>query len=148
MICFLQVDDLSGIQQAVRKTVNEMFKARSGDPVADAEMKFAGRSFIEIASDCWGDQENFLKDSHALMARVGLATTAYDENLFVKSLALEWPPTAGQIVRTHILNWCTADRRSFWKNFIPDKEVYTIAMGIAMDKFREATSLANPACAS
>jgi hypothetical protein len=43
---------------------------------------------------------------------------------------------AGKLFHTHILNW-EMSRRSFWKVFIPDKEVYEVMVLIAVDRFRE-----------
>ena len=116
-----------------------MHKARCSEADADGT-DYAGKNFLEIASSRWTDenQSQFLKDSHNLMFLCGLTPGNFNENAFIASLAVpEWPPVQGKISTSHILNW-QMSRQSFWKNFIPDKEAHTIALGIAMDKFREA----------
>jgi hypothetical protein len=132
-----QVDDLTHFQKSLCHILNQMHKARCDEP---GESEYAGKNFLEIASSKWADENRsaFLQESQNLMVLSGLSAGSFDENIFMASLAIvQWPPTPGKMTKSHILNW-QMSRQSFWKNFIPDKEVHTIALSIAMDKFREA----------
>ena len=96
-----------------------------------------GKTFLGIAEDCWARKEDFLSLSHKLMVKTSLMSESSDENDFASFLKPKvWPPKAGEQFKSHVLNY-EMSRQSFWKNFIPDKEVLDIAMQIAADRFRE-----------
>jgi hypothetical protein len=105
-----------------------MHKARCDEP-ADAP-EYAGKNFLEIASSRWTDknQSAFLQKSHNLMVLCALRWLFAD--IFMASLAIvQWPPD--QVAHPEL-----AVSAKLLDELHP--EVHTIALSIAMDKFREA----------
>ena len=83
---------------------------------------------------------DFAEMSHKLMVRAGLLESAFDHSTFIQSTLKmhQWPHVPGELTKSHILNW-QLSRKSFWKVFVPDREILEIALLVAADRFREVS---------